>query len=559
MQDYMVSDSKKSLFIFGVLAAFMNVLPLLLVVGGGDLPFQYALIQCYGQQFWTGDWYPRWCMTANANYGSPMPIFYNVLPYYITSPFYPLSLAGVGTSFIYGIGVFLAAWVTFVGATYWLRSISGNTRSAMVCATVLLWLPYRMELLTTRAAYTELWGFALLPLLFYYVRMHALGERRVWPQIALVLTLCLLCHPVSALMGLIISGIYMLFFMPPFREWVNITAAVLLAFAAAAFHWYPAMKLLHYTGEGSSGGMRKSWANDFADSRHYDAVDFLWGTFEPITWLRSWHVATMVAALLLCMFLSRKGARRELFAYGAVAMLSLALIFSFSAPLWHIIELFTHTIAPWRASMLAVFALAALLALACRYYYSTKLALAAIIISIVTGSAMIQIPKTADPDLRTFIIMSNYIIPYFNTFPHLAARYATDDDAFYQRFAFHRPSELASLEKGGNVAITGWDNNAIMLSAHSTHPDTLFIEQFYFPTWQATVNSQPAELKPADDGTGRMTLTVPAGTSEVVILHDVMSAMPPMFRWVQLASLLSFLVMLVGLLYMRHLPLPNKP
>ncbi len=545
-------DAKSTIVFLGLVAALINIVPLMLLNGGGDLPYQYTIIECYGRQLWQGNFYPHWCMNANAGYGSPMPIFYNLLPFYITSFFYPLFWLGLGFNAIYIIGVLLAGWITFIGAVYWLRGLTGDTQKAIICATILLWLPYRMELLTVRSALTELWGLALLPPLFYYMQHLVIGTRRVWPHIALILTLSLLCHPITSLMGLIICGVHLLAFRCEWKKWFSFSGCVLLSFCAVSFHWYPAKALLPFSGELKKGNMRDGWANYYADGSGFEPIHFLWGDFEPISWLRAWHLAVMVIAFFLSIFLYRspriiadRHIKQMILASAMTACLSAILFFSISTPLWGLIQLFTKTLAPWRAALLGVFALIMLLAILFKYYYRPKLAIVLVVASMLIGSAMIQVPPVPSSQARELLEMGQYIIPYFNTSKWLDSQYIDKgNNAFYERFVFNRPAKNAALVSRNDVSIKQWNSEALIIEAQNFQPDRLILEQFYFPLWRAKINGTAKELQPLDDGTGRMFMDLPVGHNEIIIWQNIFAALPAYYRFICALSFISIIFMM---------------
>src|SRR5690242_4569307 len=98
---------RQLLALFSVIS-FFCVAPMLRFGIGGDAPFQIGMIDCFARQFWQGDFFPSWCFTANDGLGSPLFIFYHLLPFYISSLLYPLTHLGLSTDHLYVLCCFLA-------------------------------------------------------------------------------------------------------------------------------------------------------------------------------------------------------------------------------------------------------------------------------------------------------------------------------------------------------------------------------------------------------------------------------------------------------------------
>jgi hypothetical protein len=407
----------------------------------------------------------------------------------------------------------------------------------MVCAAIILWLPYRMELVATRAAYTELWGMALLPFLFHYVRIFVSGNKQVWAHISLLLALCLLCHPITSFMGLIICGMYFVFFRPTYSYWLIFAGCGVLAAIAASFHWYPAMHLLPLTQDFIDGKQAPGWPNHYGYALAFPSLSFLWGTFEPIFWLSNWHMAMAVMVMMLAALLyrSQRVAKREAVMWGIVGLLSVCLFLPISQPLWNLLQIATQFIAPWRVMAMPVFACAALLALAARAYFTSRRAIWVCVVALVMGSAVVRLPSIDDPKTRELIEVSQHIESYFYTFKHLDARYRDESGDFYKRFVFDRPDAWVSLQGTGEIEIRDWESHIVTLHSHVAQDDKLVLERFYFPIWRARVDGQDVALSPTDDGTNRMSIPLSAGEHTIMLWID-MSAILPYYGWVRIIS-----------------------
>jgi hypothetical protein len=281
-------------------------------------------------------------MEANFGLGSPQLFFYFPIPFYITSLFYPLRYLGFGVEQIYLLGVYAACITTFATTTLWLQTVTTSKRAAL-CAFIFLWLPYRMEVMAYRHSYAELWGIALLPLLFLSVRMLINSQRSMWSQISLITALCLLCHAPITLIGMMGAGAQILVHCwRDIRKMLTFAVAVTLGFAMTLFHLLPAKILTSALNEtkGGTSSWKMSWVNSYAteiiqNSNHFIAAVTLliFTIFLSIIALWLWNKRKYVADSFI---------KKEMLVWLLVIICAYFLMFPVSAPLWQVIELFSH-------------------------------------------------------------------------------------------------------------------------------------------------------------------------------------------------------------------------
>jgi hypothetical protein len=109
-----------------VLAAAILCLPCLIrgVPPFGDSITHTVYQRDFSQQFWQGDYYPRWLKAANKGYGSPIFLVQYPLPYWVTALLRPvLRFAPVPNREAHELGVFcfLAIAAAGLAVHYWLR------------------------------------------------------------------------------------------------------------------------------------------------------------------------------------------------------------------------------------------------------------------------------------------------------------------------------------------------------------------------------------------------------------------------------------------------------
>ena len=150
--------------------AVLVCLPCLLtgIPPGYDSPTHVSYQHHFNQQFWKGEFYPRWLVDANKGYGSPTFFIQYPLPYFITAL---LHGTAVFPSSAYrearelGIFCFLVILAAGFAARFWFRK-RFNSAASTLGAIVYMALPYVLACLYTRAAIGELAAFVWMPLIF---------------------------------------------------------------------------------------------------------------------------------------------------------------------------------------------------------------------------------------------------------------------------------------------------------------------------------------------------------------------------------------------------------
>jgi len=535
----------KKLLLAAALAGFLNLLPSLLVYPAGDLLHTYALIQCYGEQIWQGHFYPRWCMGANAGYGSSAPIFYFPMPFYISSIFYPLRYFGMEITGVYMVVLWFAHAVTFYTATSWLKTITTPTKAA-VCAFILLWCSYRMEVAASRSSLAELWCLAFMPLLFMKLRQMAANPAKCWPPLALIIMVIMLCHAPVAMLGLMAAGIYLLIAASQkIKSILLLGVATALGFAATYFHW-AAATIMTPTLNSGTGGInfwKNSWLNNYVDSPILKEL-------VPSLLFLGMNAAIIIFLLI---YLHKKNMllRRETTAWAAIIIFSGIMMFGFSQPLWELIEQVSKVKTPWRMQALVMFGMVYFMAVASNFVTKPKLwALLAVVLFAGTGSRLVQTVENQDLTVRAIFIYSQNIFGYFNTKWTSDKYTSTNAKPFLKDFVLDRPKDKATFLTGtGAAEVKQWNYDGIIIKTHSEQDANLRVEHLYFPAWQASVNGAYADISPETASLGRMMIPVPAGDNEVRITYHILPLMPPYYLWICILSFASFLIILIALFW----------
>lgn len=194
-----------------LLAAALLTLPCLRagIPDGYDAPTHVSYQHHFDEQFWKGDYYPRWLMRANKGYGAPTFFIQYPFPYFIpallrlvlafpTSPF--------RESRELGVYCFLVIAAAATAARFWFSRRFSPVASTLA-AVVYIFLPYVISCLYTRAAVGELTTFVWMPLMF--AMCDVLGARAV-SALGLFGSLLILCNLLIACLCLPAIALYAL-------------------------------------------------------------------------------------------------------------------------------------------------------------------------------------------------------------------------------------------------------------------------------------------------------------------------------------------------------------
>lgn len=537
------------IFVVALLAALVNVAPLTQVTPAGDAVMNYMMIDCFSKQFWSGIFYPRWCVDANGGMGSPGPIFYFPLPFYTITLFAPL---GLTIQQFYQLGVGLANIIAAYGCIMWLlRHVSFKV--ACIGTIIFLLAGYRAELLT-RTSYAEYWCVAFLPWMFYQLDKLCEKPSRYWPGMALILTLCLLSHAPVTLIGMMGAGLYALLLPVSVKDKISTLIALgasgFLATCIALFHYLP-MKLLEPTLNPEMGGVnhwQRSWVNSFIDQpqvyiEHQWALICLGISLLPILMtLILWVVARRQVLPITV--------RRQTRCWLIIMVIALFMMFSISSPLWWLVEITSGVRTPWRMPSLimlgAVFIAAHLIEYGWQHR-KTKLGDGTMLAFFFAIASLFYYGGVKEDSIAKFhtIIPEQYVIKYFSV-AHTDEIYGKEPDRFYETFIDRPHRQQAEWVSGrGGLSVNQWDAHAIEVIGKAKESGTLRLEHFYYPIWQATLNGKPITITP-EEKTGRILVDIPPGQFTLRLTQDYVSMLPGWFWLCWISALLGLGAIIIG-------------
>ncbi len=510
------------------LAALVAILPLALYKGiGFDLRIHQVSIDCFARQFWEGDLYPRWCFTAEAGLGSPLFLFYYPLPYFFTNLLWPLHALGLGLNGVFILALWLVMFGGGVSVRHWLKDDVGEER-ALLCGVLFMFVPYTMEIIMGRASYPELFCMALAPQLLRAVRDLGRGNNRAALRVTLWTSLMLLSH-LPATVGIYIClGFYTLFAAQKRAQAMALIALALVgALVLTAFYSVPGIRLYPYIGNEDMIAQQQRWANDYIDG---DPM------FREASWFKLFFMIGTAVTLLMLIALSAiayikrarvEGAsrRREILAWAGAGLLTMPLLFPFSAPVWALINYVAHVGFPWRVQASLTLVLLYLMGAYTRWFTSEKqkktwkmdLGLLLGFLILLSQTMRVEVSDTSAEKNTLQVMLRWHIV----SVAEYKTKWVTDLDAYPPRIEkrIEQAEKAPRVEvKSGqaDVDITGWSWRGISFKIVAKSAAIIRVNHHFFPYFHAFSGPNPLTLRP-EKGSGLMEISLPAGTHEVSI------------------------------------------
>lgn len=543
-------ESRKSVLVALLLLALANVSVMMMRNVDADIWLYQVRIDCFSQQFWQGDIYPRWCLSANAGMGSSVFLFYFPLPFYIAALFYPLTYIGVGADQFFTLLCFLATFCTAAACYAWLRDFV-SPGVALLATGLMLFVPYRLEVMYFRGAYAEVWSLVWLPLIFKYARRMAKGERALVP-LSLLFGLSLLTHVPATATAMLFTGVYLL--MTTGKNWqprLRFAAAAAWGVALALFYLAPGAYYEQFLAKVKLVEGFYGWANGFLSFSYL----FMPGLERPV-------IAVCLTVLwlgaLIPPVLNKRGlvadafARREILAWSVLGLLALFMLLPVSKPVYTLMGPLSKVVFPWRMQLILVLAIAYMLAVRMQWMFSSgrrktwKLDYGLALFFLWLFAHMLVVSYGPTAELLNSHIRSAQII--FSS--EYRSRWTDEEHWDYAYLlkrhdnpgAYPRASVIAGK---GDVDIMGWGWDGIVLKTHATRGFTVRLHQAYFPVWKAAMDkTTPLAIRPQEK-TGQMLLDIPGGDHEVALGYSIANA-EPMLAFSRWASLIAFAGLLAG-------------
>ena len=190
-----------------------------------------------------GAFYPRWLPTANDGQGSPMPLYYPPLPFYVAAGF---SLVAGNTLQAIALSCWLALALSGLTMYAFSRSLLSSWTSFAAAALYMI-APYHLLDLFQGSTVSEFWAFAWVPLLLAGVRRVSVGpSMQGVAYLALGYALLVLTHVPVAFLTTLTLPIYALLLTRNPRALLGFAAGTALGAGIGAIFLIPVLFEIGY-------------------------------------------------------------------------------------------------------------------------------------------------------------------------------------------------------------------------------------------------------------------------------------------------------------------------
>ena len=454
-----------------------------------------------------GALYPRWFPTANHNMGSPLPIYYPPVPFYIAAAFNLLT----GNMLV---AISLGCWLALAlsGLTMYAFSRLSLARTlSLVAAVMYMFIPYHILDLYQGAALSEFWCFVWVPLLFYQI--YRVCDESGWRSacwLAPTYALLLQTHVPSLYLTSMMLLVFSVSLTRDWRKLRRVAAALLLGVGISAIFILPVIFerkyiqigrvlercnyhdyfLFEHVGEALNTTFNPSHEPDYSLQTDLAAMGLL--LLLALISLTYWQYRAEVIQSNDLKASSRLALLRATFTVTAV---SLFLSTRLSTSLWKITPGLPFLLFPFRWLVIASAGVAMLTAATIhllmrkvkrRAFYIIAVALAVICNLTVSALAVMRAPRKSEALER-----------------RLASKEAPEYRPVWWDDNFHREFDQTPVVTiSGDAIVQATKDEGIKQSYNVTAgaESTLQFRPLYFPGWIARVDGQEAQVQSGSRG-----------------------------------------------------------
>jgi hypothetical protein len=475
----------------------------------------------FAQQFWAGEWYPRWLMALNGGLGSPAFFYYPPLPHWSATLLQPLVPGDPQSWGALGISCGLALTLSGLFAFGWLRRFLPLWVAAAAAISYML-VPYHLLVdLYTRSAFAEFWGMTWLPLVIACAHGVGKGDRYSIPALAVAYALLVLSHLPTTLLFSLVPPAYVLVVAPSAQRRGALVRTVLgmaLGTGLASVYLVPALTL-----------QPAASMNELTRLYLYDKY-FLLGEFDfqnfdlgrgtkPMVF---WAVLSMVAAGVCSALLAwgdwdAERRRHALFWCGVAAVCA----FMMTPPsklVWEALPTLQIVQFPSRFGTVLSVATAALVALGLTALKagltSRRIALAQSLWALAVGWLYFTFLAAWPGFSEQIDGGSNSLL---RDVPEYRPRWVQADlQSTLAKFKSEGDltGKVAFARGEGSVLVEQWKprNNVLLITVPAA--STVLVRQYYYPGWTARVNGEPHEVQISEPD-GLVQLSLPPGIHRI--------------------------------------------
>ncbi|HUA13969.1 MAG TPA: 6-pyruvoyl-tetrahydropterin synthase-related protein [Verrucomicrobiae bacterium] len=481
---------------------------------GNDTYQHLNFAKYFSEQFWAGDWYPRWLIGMCHGLGSPTLFIYPPFPSYVVALFVPLGKVLHFDAF--KMGEFLALFGSGICAFLWLRTMASRG-VALLCAALYLMMPFHLAIdFYRRDALAECWALVWMPLILYFTAKTVERGGVYLLGLGVAYALLIVSHLVAVFLFSLIPLALALFLAPrgkEFRSLLRVSEGMLLGIGLSCFYLIAALAHNRYF----TLTVIPDWSTR-ADRHLLDLGTLLHRV--GINHTISVIVFDMVALCIVCSAtILAKGSpewkKRVLFWLLPCAV-SVFLMLSLSSWLWRVGPLLHTSVRyPGRLNLiLCVGSLPILAALFSEIPRLPRFSQGLLVVLLLAGivpwlvwyrAVWISYPEQTPPPTT---VVSDFD-GFFFTWPAPG----TDQESALE--ASTKPP-ARFLTGAGTAKAVLWEPRHIEIETNSPSGGEVLVNQFYYPPWRAILTGENRQIKvEAEIPAGIVKLRVPAGPQHV--------------------------------------------
>jgi len=467
----------------------------------------------FSQQFWAGEWYPRWLIDMNHGLGSPSLFVYPPFPSYVYSFLQPLGRVAHFDPF--RMGEFVALFGSGLTAFLWLSTMAGEWM-ALAGAALYMLMPYHLAAdFYQRTALSECWALVWMPLVLYF---SATSKRKPWnvAGLAVAYALLILSHLVSAAIFSLIPLAWAVMFSERgkrFGSIARVAAGMLLGTGLSCFYLIPALAHARYFPVSRMPLWSTLGNNLLTLGKLLHGSD---AYVRGITFMLAEMLALCVVCGAVVLLRGNQDSRRKVIFWLAVCVVPVFLMSGPSFRVWKTCSLLLAAVQyPWRLNMVLCLAGAAMITLFFK--------------------EITCLPRKVQALL--LLLVSLIMLPWIFAYGNVWTRYWTDkapeaaivneDDGWFPAWTPQGTDQQSALEASrgprarflagtGTVDVLRWQPRHIEFQAQSSTGGNVMINQFYYPAWRAAlIDPYHALATKAAMPEGLLELDIPAGLHTV--------------------------------------------
>ena len=505
---------------------------------GSDLGYASQAAHGFTEALREGVVYPRWLDTCNRGYGAPAFVFYPPLMFYATA-----AAAALTPDVVQALRLVLILVAIGAGFSFYLvaRPRLGATAAA-AGAIVYVAAPAHVLDLYDRFAFAQFAAFLWFPpLLAALFRLLEGPSRRAWFVLATAGAGLIVTHLVTAFMAGIALAPCVVILAARGGRWrrlLPVAGAAALAVLVTAVYLVPIVAQRHlvhmdWVVEAPYGNWRRNFVY-----RDEVALGFMAAPIKPHVALAATTQAVLsLVAIVLAGLRCLPRPTRAWTALVALAVWTLLLQVSLSAPVWSLVPELGTIQFPWRFAVFQSLAMASLVAGALaplpphpagHAASGGLLASAAAVLRNRPGLVLGLLAVASIPALTAsarFFGIREYIFddarsrqPAYRgkvMFEYIPQGVAGWQD-LEQVTAEPEPEQRAALAGPGRLEVLSWTTHARRLRVSTESANAVRLRTFHYPAWQARVGER--EVAPRPYGPLRvLEIPVPAGSHEVEV------------------------------------------